>query len=204
MKISANIATTGTRPEQLKKTIESLKHQVDIIRVYDNSINPDLADNAKFYSLKDLTEHEYYLTCDDDLIYPPNYVKHMIESIKKYQTIITYHGRILKDRQTYYGADHTQFRFNQECKRRYLLDVAGTGVTGFDTNYFKPIIHNSKYKRMSDLVFSLEAKRQNKLITLPEHRGNWIKDQVVESSIYKTESKGEQKQQIELMKQIHG
>lgn len=204
MLITANIATTGRRPEQLKRTIKSLKNQVDLIRVYDNSKNIDLTDNAKFWGLSHTLEDEYYFTCDDDLIYPSDYVQHTIKAIKKFKTIITYHGRILKDLDLYYKADHTQFRFNQSADKFFLLNVAGTGCTAFDTRYFKPIIHDSKYKRMSDLVFSLEAKKQNKLIILPPHKGNWIKEQSVEDSIYQSEVKGTQENQVKLMKLIYG
>jgi hypothetical protein len=55
------------------------------------------------------------------------------------------------------------------------IDVAGTGVTAFDTDYFNPTeIYKSEYKRMSDLVFSLEAKKQGKTILLTTHKKGFV------------------------------
>ena len=108
--ISVNIATQPSRVEQLKKTVESLYNQVDVIRIYCNNFKEmpdlglydkihyiggsDLTDNGKFYPLKNISQDEYYLTCDDDIIYPPDYVEEMIKLIDFHECIITYHGRI--------------------------------------------------------------------------------------------------------------
>ncbi len=68
-----------------------------------------------------------------------------------------------------------------------FIDVCGTGVTAFRTDYFNPIgIYKSEHKRMSDLVFSLEAIKQNKKIMQLKHKQGWIKQQIVSSSIAST------------------
>lgn len=203
MKIIAAIATTGDRQIQLSNTVKSLVKQVDEIYIYDNSKNKDLTDNAKFQPLTNLKEHCYYLSCDDDLIYPPDYAKRMIEAIEQYKTIVTCHGRVLKPgRNKYYKADHDEYSFQHHISTPILLDVAGTGCTGFRTDYFKPLIHESEYKCMSDLVFSLEASNQSKSITLIPHRRDWIKAQQVPSSIFKKYANSPQENQVYLMNQI--
>lgn len=203
MKIVAAIATTGNRQEQLKKAVKSLTTQVDEVYIYDNSKNKDLTDNAKFQPLINLKEDCYYFTCDDDLIYPSDYVRLMIKGIEEYKTIVTAHGRVLKQgRNKYYKADHEEYSFQHQIQLPVLLDVAGTGCTAFRTDYFKPLIHESEYKCMSDLVFSLEAIKQGKQITLIPHKRDWIKGQQVPSSIFKKYANSKQTQQIELMNQI--
>ena len=80
------------------------------------------------------------------------------------------------------------------------IDVAGTGVCGFHTSYFKPEIWNSPYKKMSDIIFSLEARKQNKKIILAKHEQNWLKAQWVDDSIFN--SRGDQSEQVKLIKEL--
>jgi hypothetical protein len=176
MKVIVGIATTDERTSQLKKTINSLYNQVDKICVYNNSKNKiDYTDNGKFYILKQYTEPIYYFSCDDDIIYPSNYIKHTIEQIEKYKCIVTYHGRILKGLDLNYYIGHKVFNCKYTTLKDERIDVCGTGVTAFRTDYFNPIeIYKSEYKRMSDLVFSLEAINQGKNIMQLKHNQNWL------------------------------
>ena len=197
------IATTGKRKEQLKETVKSLIAQVDAVHVWDNSTTKDLTDNGKFAFVDIFNAPVYYFSCDDDIIYPPNYINKTIEWIEKENCIVSWHGRILNPMfKKYYKADHKGFRYFEEVNEAYFLDVAGTGVTGFRTDYFCPDIWDSPYKCMSDLVFSLEARKQGKRIITPPKPKGWIKGQEVESSIYTSQANGNQEQQIELMNEI--
>jgi glycosyltransferase involved in cell wall biosynthesis len=175
MKIVVGIATFKGREEFLKKTIDSLKNQVDEINVYDNEINPDLTDNGKFYFLHKYKEPIYYLSCDDDIIYPPTYAQDMIKAINECNSIVTHHGRKLVRKGVSYYKGHTTYRCTGLVNKKRLIDVGGTGVTGFRTDYFNPIhIYKSEHKKMSDLVFALEARKQKKLITLITHKTGYI------------------------------
>ena len=196
---SFNIATQPHRVETLKRTVESIYNQVDVIRVYLNGFdkipnidNPDskivyaqgkdLTDNGKFYFLNyQARKGEYYFSADDDLIYPPDYVTKTIDFIDRYECIATYHGRILQGKGKHYYRDHDAYLcldgVTFEDTEAIKVDVCGTGVTAFNTNYFHPKdIHLATVQKMSDLVFSLEAASQGKTIGLFEHNKNWIKD----------------------------
>jgi hypothetical protein len=198
MVTSVNIATQEHRLDTLKLTVESLYNQVDIIRIYLNDFkeipklpNPDnkitytqgkdLTDNAKFYFLNYQAQNEYYFTVDDDLIFSEDYIKHTIDKIDRYNCIVTYHGRILQGLKKEYYRDHIAFlcldTVEIEGSEAIKVDVCGTGVTAFNTNYFHPKdLHLSEVKKMSDLVFSLEAASQGKTIGLFEHGKGWIKE----------------------------
>jgi hypothetical protein len=179
MKVIIGIATYKGREPFLKKTIKSLIGQADQIRIYDNEKRDiNLTDNGKFFFLQEYTEPVYYLSCDDDIIYPPTYVKDMIKAIDKHKCIVTHHGRILTGgKGANYYRSHKAFRCLGEVSRNVVLDVAGTGVTGFRTDYFNPSeIWKSEDKKMSDLVFSLEAKKQGKQIMLLTHPVGYLKD----------------------------
>lgn len=189
MKITANIATHPPRKAALDKMLKSIEGQFDEIRIYDNGILPNLTDNGKFYFLKD-AEREIYFTLDDDLIYPQDYVEKTVFMIEKYNCIVTYHGRVLLGKGRPYYKGHKSFRCLNNVDIDTRVDVAGTGVTAFDTDFFKPTdIYKSEYLCMGDLVFSLEAAKQQKSIMLINHRAGWLKQVPVSESIYAAQKK---------------
>ena len=182
MRIVVGIATTGDRPNELKHTLESLNEQTvkaDLIHVHDNSKEIDYTDNAKFIILNHLPDEVYFFSCDDDILYPEDYIEKTIEAIDKHKTIVTYHGRNLRGKGLNYYHDHSAFRCDQSFIETKKIDVCGTGVTAFRTDYFNPTdIYKAEDKCMSDLVFSLEAIKQGKEITHIGHYGNWIIPQI--------------------------
>lgn len=182
MRIVVGIATTGDRPKELRHTLESLNEQTvkaDLIHVHDNSKEIDYTDNAKFIILNHLPDEVYFFSCDDDILYPEDYIEKTIEAIDKHKTIVTYHGRNLRGKGLNYYHDHSAFRCDQSFIETKKIDVCGTGVTAFRTDYFNPTeIYKAEDKCMSDLVFSLEAIKQGKEITHIGHYGNWIIPQI--------------------------
>ena len=212
MRTTVNIATYAPRvtPQCLERTIDSLISQVDLIRIYFNECVPpfdswiekyntnkiigvtggdNLTDNGKFYFLEQITEPEIYLTCDDDLIYPPDYVKRMVEAIEHYKCIVSFHGRQLLGAGLDYYKNHKSFHCLHGVIHDELVDVVGTGVTGFDTRYFHPKgLAYSPDQRMSDLIFSLEATNQGKQMGVISHAPNWIKHIDNKETIHSTES----------------
>ncbi len=211
MKISANIATYKPRVNQksLGRAIDSIYSQVDEIRIWFNECEPDLdilsrvnghhkikilgnsnlADNGKFISLDNITEPEIYLTCDDDLIYPPDYVKRMVEAIEHYKCIVSFHGRQLLGTGIDYYTGHKSFHCLHGVIHDEMVDVVGTGVCGFDTRYFHPkCLAFSPDQKMSDLIFSLEAAKQGKQMGVLSHAPKWITHIDNKETIHSTES----------------
>ena len=209
MKVTANIATYPPRLNSLKLVVASLYDQVDEIRICFNELTreevPDffkiiqgivpyfpeenLTDNGKFISLDKLKKNpEIYFSCDDDLIYPPDYVEITKEAIKQYGIIISHHGRQLKGMGKPYYTGHRAFPCLGKIDEDVRIDVAGTGVTAFDTRYFHPKgLANNKHQRMADIIFSLEAAKQEKRIGVIKHDYGWLKHIDHEENIYKTE-----------------
>ena len=176
MKIVVGMATFKGREQAVEIAINSLSSQVDEIILYDNEVNPDIADNGKFYGLTMQKEPCYYFTCDDDLIYPPDYISKMIEAIERHGCIITHHGRILQGLDLSYYKGHKAIRCLKNSSYTGVVDIPGTGVTGFRTDYFNPNrLHLSKDKKMSDCIFALEASKQQKKIMSIPHSKDWIK-----------------------------
>lgn len=217
MKVTANIATYPPRFKTLQRVVESLINQVDVVRVYCNEVQHldtvksffnskgydwrlllingcdqdyNLTDNGKFYPLESMVkEPEIYLTCDDDLIYPPDYVKRMLEAINHYNCIVSFHGRQLLGTGIDYYTGHKSFHCLHGVIHDEIVDVVGTGVTGFDTRYFHPKgLAFSPDQKMSDLIFSLEAAKQDKQMGVISHAPNWIKHIDNKETIHATES----------------
>jgi hypothetical protein len=203
-KVVVGIATFGDRGPYLEKTLESLKGQCDEIVIYDNEQNPNLADNGKFWALQNLKPNTYFFACDDDIVYPESYVQDMIREINRHQCIVTHHGRILQGLDRSYYRGHQAYAFKQPNQNTQTIDVAGTGVTAWNTNYFHPkSLHKAKDLRMADLVFSLEAAKQGKKIIMPQRPLDYFtaQDVPVENTIYGMENRREERQ-IQLANEI--
>lgn len=189
MRVIVGMATTPERLEFAEVAVQSLRPQVDDIRLFINS-EENYADNAKFYWLSDYAEPVFFFSCDDDIIYPSDYVERTLQAIDKHKCIVSYHGRILTGLNRNYYKDHLGFSCLKTVRADVEVDVAGTGVTAFRTDYFNPTdIYKSPYKRMSDLIFSLEAAKQNKRIIVIKHREGYFTDLCVpkDLTIYSSE-----------------
>lgn len=223
MIITANIATYPARAESLKRMLKSIEGQFDEVRICFNECfdlpskgrqtnaeyelhhtpSENLTDNGKFVFLENIEEPEYYFTLDDDLIYPPDYVNRTIKALQMYGGIITHHGRILNGLDLDYYYAHQIYPCLQDVHTTVKLDVCGTGVTAFDTRNFHPKgLAHSKDKRMSDLIFSLEAAKQNKQIGIIPHKTGWIKAIDNKETIHDTETRNGYGRQNQIANEI--
>lgn len=226
-RITANYATykNEKRLKALKQSIESIIDQVDVVRVrYNGSIHDrhmfegiermpkvefycgeDLTDLGKFYGLTFL-KNEYFFSCDDDIIYPPDYVKRTCALIDRHHCIVTYNGRVLRNENAYYGGAHVLFDYRRQQVTESVVDVPGTGVMAFRTDYFCPVeILGSPYMKMADLVFALEARKEKKRIICLKRSAGWIRS-IHMKGIWHEFNEGPRRkpevEQIRLMKQI--
>lgn len=188
-----------SRINVLPKMIDSIYSQVDEIRIYFNEIEQvdyafiaklkrdkikiahgnNLTDNGKFYSIpKSYEPDEYYFMMDDDFIYPSDYVEITLSNIKKHKgCVITYHGRKLDGvGLNYYHGHKKAYRCMGTVSEDVIVDVAGTGVTAFDTYYFRPqLLFASMHLRMSDLVFAKEMADCGIQAICCKHELGWMK-----------------------------
>lgn len=209
-KIIISLASMNSRMENLKNTLNSITDQSDLINVYlnnysDKNINylfdnyknvnffpsqdvyGDLGDTAKFLFQN---KKDYYLTCDDDIIYPKFYSKIILENIKKYNCIVGFHGSIISQNEEYYSRKK-KFHFNKELLNNIEVNILGTGVMGFDNSEYLFPFDIIKTKNMSDIYIAEYANNNNfKLICLSK-KANWIKPQIVDESIYDSSIKND-------------
>lgn len=227
MTTSANIATYQPRVESgsLEDAVDSLIDQVDIVRIYFNDCEPpdywkekykdkghkllaitkgdNLTDNGKFYWLEVLKEPETFLTCDDDIIYPSDYVEITKEALKESEGVVTYHGRQLQGYNREYFKGHKWFRYFDHVPHNVIVDVPGTGVSAIDTSKFHPKnMCYSPYQKMADLVLGLDCAKNSVNITLIKHNAGWLKSIENQERLYVTEKRKGGHRQMEVANTI--
>lgn len=207
-KIICNVASYN-RTKSLLKSINSIYNQVDIINVslndfktdipkelIDDKINLIFTDNSKgdgFKFINLINSDGYFLTIDDDLIYPNDYVKYMIEKCNQYEnkSIITLHGRNFGKLpiQSYYGSAKERYSCLETVNNDVKVQYGGTGVMCFDTNLFKIGIEYFQYPNMADAWIGKYAKEHNIPIICAKHNQNYIQYIPQKETIFDTESK---------------
>jgi len=182
------IATHLGRLSVIKDTIDSLVHQADQIFICLNdldvnslpwSVNDygnvgyfehdrDWGDTGKFspFLLENPLESlAYYLTCDDDLIYPPDYVERLVYKIEYYEkrAVVGYHGRkYFSPVESYYRSLRGQIhsgnaevhRYDARRTEDFPVTVIGTGCTGWHSSLVKFTTDDFPLNNMTDIWFS--------------------------------------------------
>lgn len=213
MKI-AMIASIPEREKMLEKTVDSLRPQVDEIRVALNSYShiPKFLNKAEVVMLDnekgDAGKHYfadqfdgYLLTCDDDLIYPPGYVDKMIAGVEKYQCACSLHGRVYKFRPI---LNFQMMFIGYPClstvQHDVKVDIGGTGVMCWHTDLLKIRYDDFKSKNMSDLWFAKRCVEQEVGIMCLAHSGDYLKYQAPQWTIWEDAAKSNFREQTELMR----
>jgi len=169
------------------------------IELYDKKINLLITDNEKgdAYKFTNLNISDgYFLTIDDDLIYPENYTKYVIDKIEEYnrKSIITFHGRSFNEFpiNSYYNVktnvSHFKSRLNEDIK----VQFGGTGVMGFHTDLLKLDLNYFKYPNMADIWIGKYAKERSIDIVCSKRKKNFILQQDIDESIYGSYNRGDE------------
>lgn len=149
--ISAGLATMPSRTASLEHVIDAMYPQVDKLYVYLNNFESvpaflnkpnieiyrsqehgDLKDVGKFFALQHINQG-FFLTLDDDINYPPDYAKRLIDVIEKLNTplVVGVHGIILpKYPKSFF--DRKVFMFKSRLEVTTPVSFLGTGTCAFD------------------------------------------------------------------------
>lgn len=193
--ISAHIASIYGRQDSLLKVIRSIYPQVDAMFVALNSypevpkwmsqfpkchvglLDNRLGDAAKMLCIPSLTEQSFVFTCDDDLIYAPNYCKYIISKYNQHKgCIITLHGKVFKRPIV---SSHRGIIENYRCLGTvvgdHVVDTGGTGTMLINTNDIKIDISEFKRPNMADIWLAKIAHEQGVKIVAVGHPNNLVK-----------------------------
>lgn len=196
----------------LKNTVDSLRPQGSVLVILNNYNHipdflqdgeyliryNDMGDAERYYGIE---EHKGYLfTCDDDLIYPPDYVDYMIKAVDKYNCVCTLHGKTYPV--PFISFNHTlnKYRCLDDVTGDGRVDLGGTGVMAWHSDFLKVRYEDFKSKNMADVWFGKICKEQGvKVMCLAHRRGNLI-HQNPERTIWMEEKEKGFVEQTKIMK----
>jgi len=191
------------RPQQLIRCIESIFDQSDIINValncydeipvelYDKKINIYICDNSlgdafKFIALQN--SNGYFFSCDDDIIYPKDYSKFMIEAVNRYKrkNIISLHGRSFNNFPilSFYRSSINRGYCLRTHEKDTVVQFGGTGVMCFHTDLMKIPISYFEHPNMADVFIGKFAKENNIKTICAKHKAGFIIQQITPDNIY--------------------
>jgi len=188
-----NVASYN-RIDSLVRSLESIYDQCDEINVclnnhngeipdilYRDKVNLFFTDNSKGDAFKFLMLEEsngYFLTIDDDLIYPEGYVDHMVNKCIEHgnKKIITLHGRSFSSFpiNSYYKSASERYACLENVKNDVIVQFGGTGVMCFHTSLLKVSIDDFLYPNMADIWIGKFAKQRNIPILCLQHSKGYI------------------------------
>lgn len=200
-KVVVSLCSIPSREKSLEKTINSLYSQADIIYVYldgysdipkfisDNSkiklitkpSGDSPRDNAKFIPYNELKvslKSFYYFTCDDDIVYPPDYVNTMIRTLNKFENKVAVgvHGVVVAEKAKSYFKNRFVYHFENDSLSNYeLVNNIGTGTGAFHSSILNAIdVKKWPQGGMVDIFFGALCYEKNiPLVVIPRHDG-WL------------------------------
>ena len=197
--IIAGMATIPGREKACKEAVESLEQQVSQIFVYMNNgarpgggvfMNPgvyyrqneDMGDFGKFDGFlgqSKFGEKFIYLSVDDDLIYPPNYVSTIVNWLYRYpQSIVSFHGRKIPGKiKSYYRDPMEKFACLGGVNKVQNVNCIGTGCAAFfiDTVNITQKDFPLSHMNMADIHLAIYAQKNQIPMKVLPHPGGWIK-----------------------------
>lgn len=193
MKTLVAVATGAHRESILAVSLGSLRKQCDLLHVYLNGhaeVPTCVRELADVYVHAPTNEgadkkfhwaHEHdgvYLSCDDDFVYPPDYVARMAGDVQRFggRAIVTAHGRTYPPHPTG-AADQIRGRsatLTDNVPHGRWVNHAGTGVLAWDASRIKVPLEYPVINR-TDVQLSAWANRERIPIWVVAHRAGWLK-----------------------------
>lgn len=187
--IRVQLASIPSRIKSLEMVVESLKGQANELIVALNGyketpsfldesqvihLDNKKGDAGKFY---DADKHRgYFITADDDIIYPDDYVQRLILNIHKHKAIATWHGRVFKKPYSGFNAFSKVIRFNEDNREPVVVDIGGTGVMGYHTDIFNISYDYFEHPNMADVWVAKKAHEDGiKIVAIPHLKGEAVR-----------------------------
>lgn len=233
MKVYATMATYPPRHHLVCSAVESLLPQVDCLYVCNNDspcpalytvseehpsklgvmdsfefAHASFGDSGKFAFQKWWYHYDdiVWVTCDDDIVYPLDYVKTMVAALERYdyKAAVSFHGAILRPPFKNYRAHRDVIYGFGEVLVDIPAHVLGTGMLGFHSKLFTPpllVPEDFPIPNMADLWFAKALQERRIPAVVAAHPGNWFKS-LAEKNVPSIWSAGELPETTRLVQEI--
>lgn len=224
--ITASLATIPSRRHTLKNVVARLLPQVDKLNVYLNE-TPKVVGGDGYPNLPDFLKHPkieavwsrdtefgdqgdagkfywsgtirgWHIVVDDDVLYPPDFVKTLVEGAERYgrRCAVGFHGATLTEPfRSYYKCREVK-HFALEVRRDTPVHILASNSLCYHSSTIKVHRDDFKHPNMGDIWFGLLAQQQRiPLITLKHVKGWMVDDTSTRAdSIYAHSTKKRQSQ----------
>tara|TARA_R110000868_G_scaffold324794_1_gene585616 strand:+ start:6529 stop:10245 length:3717 start_codon:yes stop_codon:yes gene_type:complete len=199
--VTACLASIPTREAALSKTVASLIGQVDALKIHLNGYlsiplflnHPKIevvlgdnsrGDNSKFHWLDSL--NGYVFTCDDDLLYPPNYIQQMQRGIDVYRCLVGASGSSFKENGplSSFLKSIAIHPLQRDIQTDTNADIVGTGTLGFHTEDLRLKFSDFIDFNMADISLLRIARREKIPRKVIRHPDKWIVRSTNDHGIY--------------------
>jgi hypothetical protein len=182
MKTVASLATIPGREHTLAGVIEALRPQVDTLCVSLNGHTrsaycefskrwPDVmfaralnnaGDAAKFRA--PLLGYDVHLTCDDDIVYPADYVERMVEELARARrdycaAAVCVHGARLKEPFSDFYRDRVSYHYGQALESAQRVQIPGTGTFAYCPDDVRFTRYDFPHMNMADVQAAVRLMR---------------------------------------------
>ena len=153
-----------------------------------------LGDAGKFAGLS-AAQDAYYLSLDDDLLYPSHYVKGMVQAVDRYerQALVSFVGHVAKAPCTSYYRDGrmVSYRFDSFVPRDERINIPGTGGCAFWTGTVNPKLKDFKTPNMADIWLGIWCNERKIPQRVVAHSTDFVRHAPIDFSktIYETHKK---------------
>ncbi|TIX88823.1 FkbM family methyltransferase [Rhizobium sp. P44RR-XXIV] len=212
--IVAGMATVAGNEIALRATVMSLLPQIDCLFVYLNGFtqaprfiaeHPKIryfidtdgsryGDAGKFWGLEQV-EDAIYITCDDDIIYPNDFVARTIGELAQLggQAVVGVHGAIILQPSLGYYKDRGRavLHFERAFMRRRRVHVVATNACAFHSNTVKMTLADFRHRNMADTWLAQYLHREGiPSYIVPRKEGWLLPIEVQRPTIYEQSSAG--------------
>lgn len=194
-RILAGIASIPERADSLVRTVRSLAPQVDRVCVSLNEYAEWPEELDRFENVHATVRHSnggdaekfadvddwdgIVLTCDDDLLYPPDYADRIVAGLERHPgAIVGFHGgKTLGWNGKHVAATHKQIRCLGALEHDDTdVNVLGTGAIGFDTSRVPVWRDVFRSANMADVHLACHAHRLGIPMVALAHQAGWLLD----------------------------
>lgn len=201
--VVAGLATIPAREAMLGRVVASLRPQVDRLGVFLNGHRrvPEVlagqgievrhsvefglrGDAGKFFWCE--TPDAYLLTCDDDIVYPPDYSARLVDGIERYRrrAVVGVHGIKVRPPVGSYYRDRDVLHFRSALAADVGVHLVGTGCAGWYSGAVRVTSADFARPDMADIWFGLACQRQRVPVVALARGAGWLEDIESGGSIY--------------------